>query len=75
MLAQMIQRFKKIWRRQGSASMFLAGSGVRREQNLADWNTRKMWEITFGKPQERKETDGGEGAVSENPPASKENES
>ena len=121
MLAQMIQRFKKIWRRQGSASMFLAGSAllgggagfeqtkppvmvsevilmsqevvpaetivtkmrdsktvyrltaaelaylhdqgiadpvtnymqetyleaVRREQNLADWNTREMWRDHF----------------------------
>ena len=28
MLAQMIQRFKKIWRRQGSASMFLAGGAL-----------------------------------------------
>ena len=28
MLAQMIQRFKKKWRRQGSASMFLAGSAL-----------------------------------------------
>ena len=28
MLAQMIQRFKKIWRGQGLASMFLAGSAL-----------------------------------------------
>ena len=28
MLAQMVQRFKKIWRRQGSASMFLAGGAL-----------------------------------------------
>ena len=35
---------------------------VRREQNLADWNTREMWGDHFGKPQERKETSGGEAA-------------
>ena len=89
MLSQMIQRFKKIWHGQGLAQLArLHDQGVadpvinhmqqtcleavRREQNLADWNTREMWGRS---PQERKETDGGEEAIAENPPASKENES
>jgi hypothetical protein len=148
MLTEMIQRVKKIWHRQGSASMFLDGSAllggcasmgfeqtktlvmvsevilmsnegfpaetivkkmrdsktvyrltaaqlarlhdqgvadpvinhmqqtcleaVRREQNLADWNTREMWGRS---PQERKENRRRGGSDHENPPASKENES
>jgi hypothetical protein len=45
---------------------------VRREQNLADWNTREMWGRS---PQERKENRRRGGSDHENPPASKENES
>jgi hypothetical protein len=60
MLAQMIQRFKKIWHGQGLVQLArLHDKGVadpvfnymqetyleavRREQNLADWNTKEMW--------------------------------
>ena len=35
---------------------------VRWEQNLVDWNTNEMWEITFDKPREGKETTGGKEA-------------
>ena len=56
MLAQMIQRFKKIWHGQGLVQLARLQAdpvinymqqtcleAVRREQNLADWNTREMW--------------------------------
>src|SRR4030095_12394291 len=55
MLAQMIQRFKKIWHGQGLVQLARLQAdpvinymqqtyleAVRREQNLADWNTREM---------------------------------
>jgi hypothetical protein len=85
MLAQMIQRFKKIWHGQGLVQLARLQAdpvinymqqtyleAVRREQNLADWNTREMWGRS---PQERKENRRRGGSDHENPPASKENES
>jgi hypothetical protein len=55
MLAQMIQRFKKRWHGQGLVQLARLQAdpvinymqqtyleAVRREQNLADWNTREM---------------------------------
>ena len=89
MLTQMIPRFKKIWH--GQVLVQLARlhdqgvadpvinymqqtylEAVRREQNLADWNTREMW---GDHRRSVKKTDGGEEAITENPPASKENKS
>jgi hypothetical protein len=85
MLAQMIQRFKKIWHGQGLVQLARLQAdpvinymqqtyleAVRREQNLADWNTREMW---GDHRRSVKKTDGGEEAITENPPASKENKS
>ena len=85
MLAQMIQRFKKIWHGQGLVQLARLQAdpvinymqqtyleAVRREQNLADWNTREM---RGDHRRSVKKTDGGEEAITENPPASKENKS
>ena len=56
MLAQMIQRFKKIWHGQGLGQLARLQAdpvinymqqtyleAVRREQSLADWNDWAMW--------------------------------
>ena len=82
MLTQMIQRLKKIW--QGQVLVQLARLHADPVINYRPtskpsagnktWRTGILGNVGRS-PQERKETDGGEEAITENPPASKENKS